>query len=114
MQGDALKSADRALQNARAIGDSPLVEECATVIWNLALPLLQPDTRMAAYRSMFNAAGALQAIASQREHPIPTSCRTVSFILNSMYVLCGSLPVLPFEHSYTMSLHCASCPPISS
>lgn len=66
MSATAIKTADRALQNARAVGDSQLIEEAATLIWNLALPLLQPDTRMSAYRAMFNAANALESISSQR------------------------------------------------
>lgn len=65
-QVDALKAADRALGNARAIGSPLLIEESCTAIWNYSLPLLQPDTRASAYRSMFNAAAALAAISSQR------------------------------------------------
>lgn len=65
-QLDALKSADRALQNARSLSDGQLIEECCTAIWNLSLPLLQPSTRMSAYRPLFNAAAALEAIHSTR------------------------------------------------
>lgn len=65
-RADAIKSADRALQNALSIGDCSIVEECCTAIWNLSLPLLQPATRMTAYRPLFNAAAALESIESTR------------------------------------------------
>jgi hypothetical protein len=65
-QADAIKSADRALQNARSVGDCNLIEECCTAIWNLSLPLLQPATRMTTYRPLFNAAAALESIQSNR------------------------------------------------
>ena len=61
---DALKVLEEALTSARRVGEPELIQDGCVLIWNVALPLLQPSLRGHAERALYLAAAALEAIGS--------------------------------------------------
>ena len=61
---DALRNLEEAMSSARRVGEPALVQDGCIIIWNTALPLLQPSLIGYAERALYLAASALEVIAS--------------------------------------------------
>eukprot|EP00698_Gefionella_okellyi_P006460 TRINITY_DN1579_c1_g1_i1.p1 TRINITY_DN1579_c1_g1~~TRINITY_DN1579_c1_g1_i1.p1 ORF type:complete len:2326 (-),score=648.42 TRINITY_DN1579_c1_g1_i1:972-7490(-) len=61
---DALKKFERALAGATRYGDAVLLQDGAVLVWNAALPLLQPNLRHQTRSALERACNCLEAIQS--------------------------------------------------